>query len=272
MKELDWGRRYLVCAPTHFDVLYTINPWMSADVEVDLDVARGEWNALVHNLECAGAEVSLIDSAPALPDMVFTANAGVVNGNQYVSSRFRHSERQGETPLNIRWFEEHGYDVATLPPEISHEGSGDALPFRGIFLTGYRMRSDARAHIALSTLTGAPFIPLELVDPRFYHIDLSFCPLSDTAAIINPAAWDSYGRRVVQDMVPDPLVLSVEEAETFCMNSVVVGSTIIMPACPLRVGRRLEAWGFDVVVSPVDEFLKAGGGCRCLTLALDIDF
>ena len=44
-----------------------------------------------------------------------------------------------------------------------------------------------------------------------------------------------------------------------------------MPIVPPRVGRQLEAWGFDVVESPVDEFLKAGGGCRCLTLALDVD-
>jgi N-dimethylarginine dimethylaminohydrolase len=36
------------------------------------------------------------------------------------------------------------------------------------------------------------------------------------------------------------------------------------------VGRQLEAWGFDVVVCDISEFLKAGGGCRCLTLALDV--
>ena len=43
-----------------------------------------------------------------------------------------------------------------------------------------------------------------------------------------------------------------------------------MPVCPARVGRLLERWGFEVVESHVDEFLKAGGGCRCLTLALDV--
>jgi ornithine--oxo-acid transaminase len=42
-----------------------------------------------------------------------------------------------------------------------------------------------------------------------------------------------------------------------------------MPTTPVRVGRQLEAWRFDVVESPVAEFLKAGGGCRCLTLAID---
>jgi N-dimethylarginine dimethylaminohydrolase len=51
---------------------------------------------------------------------------------------------------------------------------------------------------------------------------------------------------------------------------VVVGRRVVMPSCPPAVGRRLETWGFEVAVSSVDEFLKAGGGCRCLTLALDV--
>jgi hypothetical protein len=44
-----------------------------------------------------------------------------------------------------------------------------------------------------------------------------------------------------------------------------------MPACPPAVGRQLERWGFDVAVCPVGEFMKAGGACRCLTLALDVN-
>ena len=111
---------------------------------------------------------------------------------------------------------------------------------------------------------------VELVDARLYHLDLTFCPLDDRRAIVAPDAWDSYGRKVVEALVPEPLALGLDDALTFCANSVVVGTHVIMPSCPPQVGRRLEAWGFDVEVSPVDEFLKAGGGCRCLTLALDV--
>ncbi len=69
-----------------------------------------------------------------------------------------------------------------------------------------------------------------------------------------------------------PLVLELDEAMTFCANSVVVGKTIIMPYCPPRVGRILCKWGYEICVSPVTEFVKSGGGVRCLTLALDVSY
>jgi len=70
--------------------------------------------------------------------------------------------------------------------------------------------------------------------------------------------------------VPEPLALTLDEALSFCANSIVIGDVVVMHDCPPRVGRQLEAWGFSIVTSPVDEFLKAGGACRCLTLALDV--
>jgi N-dimethylarginine dimethylaminohydrolase len=267
---LAWGRRYLVCPPNYFGVLYEINPWMHAEVRVDADRARDQWSRLVATLEDAGASVEHLEPADGLPDLVFTANAGVVNGRQFVPARFRHPERQNETPHDIAWFAAHGYRIDELPPGVAHEGAGDALPFGDVLLSGYRWRSDASAHAYLSRLTGAAVRSIELVDPRLYHLDLTFCPLDDRRAIVAPLGWDRYGLKVLEALVPEPLTLTDEEALSFCANSVVVGTTVLMPSCPPRAGRQLEAWGFDVVVCPVDEFLKAGGGCRCLTLALDV--
>ncbi|MCU1460779.1 MAG: Amidinotransferase [Acidimicrobiales bacterium] len=269
-EPLTWGRRYLMCPPEHFGVLYEINPWMHREVQVDPDEARAEWDGLVATLRDAGAEIDLLEPVEGLPDLVFTANAGVVNGTQFVPARFRHPERQAEVPHDVAWFRSHGFTVDELPDGVHHEGAGDALPFRDVLLSGYRFRSDASSHVALSRLTGAAVRSIELVDARMYHLDLTFCPLDDERAIVAPTGWDAYGRRVVEALVREPLVLEPDEALSFCANSVVVGRTIVMPACPRRVGRQLEAWGFDVVVVPVAEFLKAGGGCRCLTLALDV--
>jgi N-dimethylarginine dimethylaminohydrolase len=267
---LGWGYRYLMCPPEHFGVLYEINPWMHREVKVDADRAREQWDGLVATLRTAGAEVEVLDPKPELPDLVFTANAGVVNGRQFVPSRFRHPQRQPEVPHDVAWFEAREYAIDELPEGVNHEGAGDALPFAGVLLSGYRFRSDAASHAYLSRLTGAAVRSVELADERLYHLDLTFCPLDARRAIVAPDGWDRYGCRVVEALVPERLVLDREQALAFCANSVVVGTTVVMPSCAPTVGRQLEAWGFDVVVCAVDEFLKAGGACRCLTLALDV--
>jgi arginine dihydrolase len=277
-EPLAWGRRYLMCPPQHFGVLYEINPWMHREVAVDPDTAAAQWEGLAAILRSAGAEVEVMAPHPEVPDLVFTANAGLVNaapgGGRFVPAHFRHPERQPETPVNAAWFAERGWTVDRLPDDLDHEGAGDALPFtpaggRTVLLSGYSFRSDASAATELTRLLGCPVRPVQLVDPRLYQLDLTFCPLDDRRAIVAPLGWDAYGRRVVEALVPEPLVLTDDEALSFCANSVVVDRTIVMPATPPRVGRQLEDWGFEVVECRIDEFLKAGGGCRCLTLALD---
>jgi N-dimethylarginine dimethylaminohydrolase len=270
MSGLNWGRRFLMCAPQHFGVLYEINTWMSKQVLVDPDKAREQWAKLVSTLEAAGATIEQQPPVEGLPDLVFTANAGLVDGDRFIPARFRHPERQAESPYDIEWFEKAGSTIVELPEGVSHEGAGDALPFDGRLISGYRTRSDAAAHGHLSLITGAPVLAVELVDSRFYHLDLTFCPLDDRRAIVNPLGWDAYGNKVIESLVPEPLVLEPEEALGFVANSVVVGKNIVMPSCSPRVGRQLEAWGFEVAVTDVSEFLKAGGACRCLTLALDV--
>jgi N-dimethylarginine dimethylaminohydrolase len=264
-----------MCPPTHFGVLYEINPWMHAEVAVDLDRARAQWDGLVATLRQAGAAVEVIEPDPTAPDMVFTANAGIVNQRagrspQFIPAHFRFVERQPETEIFASWFAAQGYEVDRLPADLDHEGAGDALPFGGGLLSGYRFRSDLPATTSLSRLTGAPVRAIELVDERLYHVDITFCPLDDRRALCAPMGWDAYGRKVVEALVPEPLWLTDDETLGFCANSVVVGSTVVMPATPVRVGRILEGWGFDVVTCDVSEFLKAGGGCRCLTLSLDV--
>jgi N-dimethylarginine dimethylaminohydrolase len=260
-----------MCPPAHFEVLYQINPWMADEVPVDPDRAQAQWDALVGLLEDAGATIELQEPEPGLPDLVFTANAGLVNGGRFVPSRFRNPERQGETPHDIAWFAERAWDVEELPPDVVHEGAGDALPFGEVLLSGHQWRSDVHAQPLLAELLRVPVRPVGLTDERFYHLDITFCPLDERHALVTPAVWDAAGAETVAGLVPEPLVLELHEAETFCANSVVVGRNIVMTSCPPRVGRQLEAWGFSVAVADVGEFLKAGGGVRCLTLALDVD-
>jgi N-dimethylarginine dimethylaminohydrolase len=273
---LAWGRRFLLCPPLHFDVTYRINPWMGSGHPVDPDKALAQWQTLADALRAVGAEVEELTPVPDLPDLVFTANAGIVDDGRVLVSRFRHAARQGESAVVAGWFAEAGFDVERSAAPLVHEGAGDALPFRAasgrtVLVGGHGPRTQRTAHEHVARRLGVEVLPVGLVDERLYHLDMTFCPLDDRHALIVPEAWDGEGRRLIGELVPDPLVLGREEAYRFMANAVVVGDVVLMPGCTAEVERRLSAWGYGVVVLDLSEFHKAGGSLRCLTLALDVD-
>jgi ornithine--oxo-acid transaminase len=268
--DLAWGRRYLMCPPTHFDVTYAINPWMDVTIGVDRDRAQRQWDDLVATYRAAGAEIEVLDGQPGLPDLVFTANLGIVDGDTFVPARMHDAERRPETPHAVRWFQDHGFAIRELSEPMTQEGAGDALPFGGTLVAGHRSRSSVAAYIDLARLVGGAILPVELADPRYYHVDIVFCPLDSRTALYAPGALDEEGARAITTLVPDAIALTADEAAAFCANSVVIGRTVVMPACTPRLARELRARRFEPVVVDVSEFLKAGGGPRCLTLALDV--
>ncbi|MGR3280485.1 dimethylarginine dimethylaminohydrolase family protein, partial [Acaryochloris marina NIES-2412] len=105
------------------------------------------WDELYQILR-AYATVDLVKPQPGWPDMVFTANAGLVVGDIVILSRFLHPERQGEEPYFRHWFEDQGYKVHLLPKSLPFEGAGDALLDReGRWLwAGYGFRSELDSH------------------------------------------------------------------------------------------------------------------------------
>jgi len=266
-------RTFLMCPPDHFGVLYEINPWMKRAVQPDQDLARKQWDSLVSNLQQAGAAVEFIQPVASLPDMVFTADIGLVDRKRFIMSRFRYPQRQEEATRGAHWLQSRNYEVLelSLAAEASLESS-DIYPFRGCLLAGYGFRTSISAHRALAHLSQRKVVSIQFVDARLYHLDLSFCPLDERRAIIAPCAWSRRSCERLEKLVPEALVLDLEEALTFCANSIIVGKTIIMPACPLRVAHILERWGFTICISPVSEFLKAGGAIHCLVLALHGSF
>jgi N-dimethylarginine dimethylaminohydrolase len=268
--ELPWGRRFLMCPPDYFDVSYEINHWMDTEIKVDRDRATWQWADLVETLEEAGATVETVSPRPGLPDMVFTANAGIIDGTTYLPAAMRHPQRQPEIPHVREWFARRGWTIAERPVRMQ-EGAGDALPFGGALVAGYGMRSMFESYRELSERAGWTVVPVRLNDPRFYHVDITFCPLDERTALVVPEAFDSRDLETLTRLVPDLVPVTGKEGELFIANSVVVGRVVIMPACTTRLGRQLEKRGFDVVVIDVSEFMKAGGGPRCLTLALDVD-
>jgi N-dimethylarginine dimethylaminohydrolase len=258
-----------MCPPDYFGIEYEINPWMNLRVGSDAAGARRQWTALVAVLKDLGVTIDLIQPVAGLPDLVFTANAGVVYRNLFVLSRFRYGVRQGETPHFERWAKQSGFDVVHLPEGHNFEGAGDALFCGETLFAGYRFRSDVRSHQWIGAHLGVEVLPLELVDPRFYHLDTCFCPLETGTAIYYPGAFDEYGRSVLNDRIPNLIEVAPEEAVSFSCNAVVVGKTVILNAGATKLADALAELGFAVSALEFSEFIKSGGSAKCLTLRVD---
>ena len=261
--------RILMCPPDHYGIEYEINPWMNRSLGAVRALAFRQWQQLRDTLVSLGVRVETMTPQPGLPDLVFTANAGLIYESTFLSSRFRHDVRAKESPYFDEWFRTHGFQVEHLPDEMFHEGAGDALFCGDTLFAGYRTRSDALAHQWVGEKFGVRVLPLELVNPRFYHLDTCFCPLAPGEALYYPDAFDSYGQRVLMSQVPMLISVNVAEALRFGCNAVVVGKNVIHNTrCP-EMAASLEKAGYRPFEVELDEFLKAGGSAKCLTLRLD---
>jgi lysine-ketoglutarate reductase/saccharopine dehydrogenase-like protein (TIGR00300 family) len=262
--------RFLMCPPDHYDVDYVINPWMEGNIhKSSRDRAVEQWQKLHHVLK-DHTLVDLVQPQQGWPDMVFTANAGLVLGKTVVLSRFFHKERQGEEPYFKQWFEDKGYTVYELPKDLPFEGAGDALLEReGRWLwAGYGFRSELDSHPYLAKWLGIEVVSLRLMDERFYHLDTCFCPLNGGYLLYYPPAFDSYSNRVIEMRVPPEKRIAIAEADAvnFACNSVNIDSVVVMNKASDDLKARLTAAGFEVIETPLTEFLKAGGAAKCLTL------
>ena len=261
---------FLMCAPDHYDVDYVINPWMEGNIhKSSRDRAVEQWEKLHHTLK-EHAIVDLVTPAKGWPDMVFTANAGLVLGKTVVLSRFMHKERQGEEPYFKQWFEENGYTVHELPKDLPFEGAGDALLDReGRWLwAGYGFRSELDSHPYLAKWLDIEVLSLRLIDERFYHLDTCFCPLKNGYLLYYPAAFDSYSNRLIEMRVSQEKRIAIAEADAvnFACNAVNVDHIVVMNQATDALKAQLADAGFQVIETPLNEFLKAGGAAKCLTL------
>src|SRR5260370_13108668 len=246
--------RVLMCPPDYYGIEYEINPWMSRSRGASLERARAQWQGLHDALVALGATVELMTPQPGLPDLVFTANAGLVFQRRFFSSRFRHEVRARESPHFDAWFAAHGFAVEHMPEGVFFEGAGDALFCGRTLFAGYRIRSDVNGHQYLGKVLGRLVLPLELVSPYFYHLDTCFCPLAPGEAIYYPGAFDSYGQKVLEAHVPRLLAVTEPEANRFGCNAVVVGKKVIVNTGCERLAGDLRERGYEPIPVPPDQF------------------
>ncbi len=267
--EFSTTARILMCPADYFGIEYEINPWMNMQQGTSPQLALRQWQRLYQTLCDLGAAIDLLEPIPGLPDLVFTANAGLVFHDMFLPARFRFGVRQGESPHFEKWARDRGFTLVPLPESMNFEGAGDALFCGDTLFAGYRFRSDVRSHQWVGERLGVAALPLELVDPRFYHLDTCFCPVAPGVAIYYPGAFDEYGRSVLKDRIDCLVEVSAEEAVSFSCNAVVVGRSVVLNQGAPKLAAALESLGFNVRPLEFSEFIKSGGSAKCLTLRID---
>ena len=265
-------RHYLMCPPQYFEVTYAINPWMNTQVPVDVDRAHVQWEVLRNTYLSLGHSVATIEPMAGQPDMVFAANGGLVVGDRAYGAKFRFPERVAEGLAYGNWLRQAGFDV-TEPAQIN-EGEGDFLALSTMILAGTGFRTSLEAHIEAANSLDRPVVSLELVDPRFYHLDTAIAILDDgngdTPADIAyfPGAFSRHSQRTLRDLFPNAIICSETDALVLGLNSVSDGHHVIVPSAASRFAEQLRDRGYMPVPVDLSEFLKSGGSVKCCTMEL----
>ncbi|WP_170314152.1 dimethylargininase [Mycolicibacterium helvum] len=257
-------RHYAMTPPTFFAVEYAINPWMDTSTPVDAERAITQWENLRDTYRRLGHTVDVVEPAPGLPDMVYAANAGLIVNGTAIVARFKHAERHGESVAYSAWMREQGHDpVAT---RHVNEGQGDLLVIGTTILAGTGFRTQPQAHAEVAAITGMPVISLELVDPRFYHLDTALTVLDDTTIAYYPPAFTAAARGRLRELFPDAIEVASTDAYALGLNAVSDGKHVVFPTQASGFAKQLYDAGFHPIGVDLSELLKGGGSVKCCTL------
>ena len=259
-------RRYLMCEPRYFAVEYAINPWMDPSVPVDTELAVAQWRGLLDTYRRLGHDVSQIEPVDGLPDMVFAANGATVANNRVYGAKFLHAERAAEGPAYLSWFRAAGFD--THDAQYVNEGEGDLLVAGSRLLAGTGFRTDPAAHAEAGEALGLPVVTLELVDPRYYHLDTALCVLGPDEIAYFPGAFSPQSQAVLRELYPAAIIATAADAAVLGLNAVSDGYHVVLPAEAVDLAVVLLARGYEPVPVQLSELRKAGGGPKCCTLEL----
>lgn len=274
----------LMCSPDYFDIVDVKNVHMQGNIgNTDKAAVNAQWSELkkaYDTLQVQGAlqEVSVIPGAQGCEDMVFCANQTfpwkMENGEKVVvMSRMRHESRQREVPHFEEFFAAKGFKPLHFEKAEMFEGMGDVIPHTGkqLLYGGYGHRTTAEAYDELAQMLQTPIVALELINPKFYHLDTCFVPLSADAVMLCKEAFTEEGLGMISNLFKKVYAIPEKEAEQyFSLNAhafiangtktaiLQQGSTVTVDA--------LKQEGYNVVEIETSEFMKSGGSVFCMKM------
>ncbi len=286
--------RVLMCPPAYFEILEQnpkLNPWMKKDIQPDKEPAFNQWHNLENTLLDLSLEDWFITPQPRLGDMCFAANAAWGQNNMFLMANY-HPEvwwRKEETPFYAEWFVQNRCGVCFLPEGVYFEGQGDIVSLNNSYIFGHGQRNSIEVVDYLEERFRLKrIVPVELVDSRFYHLDVSLHFAKGANSILwCPDAFSKDSQRKIERIIEKEKMsgfeLGADEAVqnigngrvNFLLNSIYADKNEIMcwdetfSEFPARVRHFVEVRGCRIWPVNVSEFGRSGGGARCLTLFLD---
>ena len=258
----------LMCPPVHFEVSYAINPWMQVGAPVDHALAMRQWEGVRDAYLGLGHRVDLLEPVAGLPDQVFAANGAVVVGGRGYGAKFRHPERTGEEQPFADTLSRLGVRDLRRPEHVN-EGEGDFLYMTDdLLLAGHGFRTSREAHVEAASALGVEVLSLELVDPRFYHLDVALMTLSDDAVAVFAPAFTREGLAALRSRVPTVLEVAEADALVLGLNGVSDGRHVVLEEEAHGYREQLTALGLVPVPVPTSELRKSGGSVKCCTQEL----
>jgi N-dimethylarginine dimethylaminohydrolase len=251
-------------APTFFTVSYAINPWMDTSTPVDTALAVRQWETLRSTYRALGHTVEMVEPVAGLPDMVYAANGALIVDGKAVVARFAYPQRAGEAVAYAEWMSSHGLEPRYT--RHTNEGQGDLLVVGSMILAGHGFRTDQRAHAEVAEITGLPVTSLELLDPRFYHLDTALAVLDDTTIAYYPTAFSDDARAQLQRLFPDAIEVASADAYVLGLNVVSDGKHVLLPSNATGFAKQIAEAGFEPIGIDLSELLKGGGSVKCCTL------
>lgn len=284
IKDRTDPTRVLMCSPDYFDIVDVKNVHMQghigntdkAQVNAQWQSLKDAYDALLNNKVLD--EVSVIPGAPGCEDMVFCANQTLPwkmeDGSEVVvMSRMRHESRQREVPYFEEFFKNKGFKPLHFNNVKMFEGMGDVIPHPGkrLLYGGYGHRTTAEAYDELAQMLQTPVVALELINPKFYHLDTCFVPLSKDSVMLCKEAFTEEGLAMIRQLFTKVYYIPEYEAEKyFSLNAHAFDAhgtkTAILQKGSAITVDVLKQEGYNVVEIETGEFMKSGGSVFCMKM------
>jgi N-dimethylarginine dimethylaminohydrolase len=257
-----------LCPPTFLDLSYEINPWMKKGGSFTRQKAIEQWEELVlaYRKVDAPGRIEIAPAKEGLTELCFFGDSVFLCEGKALFGHFRHKEREHERPAVKEFLLSRGFRGKEVPEGVIFEGAGETLYWQDKIIFGFGKRSDEVVRHFLRQTFKKDVIDLEMEKADFYHLDTAFFPIADDLIAYYPGAFGPIDTATIESLDCDKIKVSEKDAKAFACNSVVWGGVVFMAMGAPGLRKELEKRGIEVEEIDVSEFLKFGGGIKCLTL------